>query len=66
MITATYDGVNIIEVDETTLRKATGTTVGPQSDTDWIEYWDGDKMVHRSVHVKLKHHANDSFGAVSV
>jgi hypothetical protein len=66
MITATYDGVTIVEADETTLRKVTGTTVTPQSDTDWVEYYDGAKLVHRSVHVKLKHHANESFGPLSV
>jgi len=43
------------QMDESLLEKREG-----QSDTNtetiaWVEYWHENELVHRSVHVKLKH-----------
>jgi hypothetical protein len=42
------------EMDETTLRKVEGSIDNDIECTNWVEYWDGEEMVHRSVHVALK------------
>lgn len=41
-------------MDESLLEKKTGTIDNENELTNWIEYWDGDELVHRSVHVHLK------------
>ena len=53
------------QMDESLLEKREG-----QSDTDtetieWVEYWLEGELVHRSVHVKLKHAAVASGAATS-
>jgi hypothetical protein len=42
------------EMDEATLRKVEGSIDNENETTTWVEYWDGDELVHRSVHVRLK------------
>lgn len=41
-------------MDETLLEKKTGVVDNEVEKTTWIEYWDGDELVHRSVHMELK------------
>ncbi len=36
------------------LEKRTGEIDNDNELTKWVEYWDGDELVHRSVHVHLK------------
>jgi len=43
----------LMEADK--LEKRTGEIDNDNELTKWVEYWDGDEMVHRSVHVHLKH-----------
>ena len=49
MIT-TIDGLR----DESTLEKREGVVDNDREHTEWVEYWDGDRLMHRSVHVSLK------------
>lgn len=49
------------EMDEALLEKRTGTTDNPNDSSDWIEYWYNGELVHRSVHVSIKH-GLDVFG----
>jgi|GEM_PF-3092348 len=48
------DGV-IREADESTLEKRTGVVDNDHEHTEWVEYYSGSLLVHRSVHVHLKH-----------
>ena len=41
-------------MDETLLRKVEGGFEDENENTCWTEYYDGDELVHRSVHVTLK------------
>jgi len=41
-------------MDESTLTKKTGTDHFENGQSNWIEYYDGDELVHRSVHVNLE------------
>jgi len=41
-------------MDESLLVKKTGQVDNENELTQWIEYYDGDELVHRSVHVQLK------------
>jgi hypothetical protein len=42
------------EMDEALLQKKTGQIDNENETTEWIEYWQGDELVHRSVHIQLK------------
>lgn len=55
LITTTYDkGKTIVLRDSRKLRKVTGLTDNENEHVTWVEYWDGDLLVHRSAHVTLK------------
>jgi len=41
-------------MDEALLEKREGQLENDNETTSWVEYWDGDEMVHRSVRVHLK------------
>lgn len=41
-------------MDESTLRRVDGQYEDGHELTNWIEYYDGEELVHRSVHVHLK------------
>lgn len=41
-------------MDEALLEKREGQFEDDNESTTWVEYWDGDEMVHRSVHVHLR------------
>ncbi|MFZ9615740.1 MAG: hypothetical protein ACO3AG_03610 [Fluviibacter sp.] len=41
-------------MDEALLRKVEGTIDNENENTYWVEYWDGDELVHRSAHITLK------------
>lgn len=41
-------------MDPSLLRKAEGYVNNENEETKWVEYYDGDELVHRSVHVTLK------------
>ncbi len=40
--------------DEAELRRLDGAIENDNESTSWVEYWDGLRLVHRSVHVTLK------------
>ena len=42
------------EMDESLLTKVTGGVDNDLERTEWVEYYLGDELVHRSVHVTLK------------
>ena len=42
------------EMDESLLVKKTGEIDNDNESTTWVEYYQGDELVHRSVHVRLK------------
>ena len=42
------------EMDEKLLTKRTGTIDNDNEHTTWIEYWNRNELLHRSVHVSLK------------
>ena len=42
------------EMDEKLLTKRTGTIDNDNERTTWIEYWNRNELLHRSVHVSLK------------
>jgi hypothetical protein len=42
------------ELEESTLRKIEGAVDNDHECTTWVEYYLGDELVHRSVHVTLK------------
>jgi hypothetical protein len=41
-------------MDEAQLERREGQFEDDNEATSWVEYWDGDEMVHRSVRVHLK------------
>lgn len=45
------------QMDESLLEKREGQSDTVTETTEWIEYWLEGELVHRSVHVKLKHAA---------
>ena len=49
MITTIYG-----ERDESLFEKRTGIVDNDNERTEWVEYWDGETLVHRSAHVALK------------
>ena len=50
MIVTTTKG----DMDESLLEKREGTIDNDNELTTWVEYWDGEELVHRSAHVTLK------------
>jgi hypothetical protein len=42
------------EMDEALLEKREGVVDNEHEYTTWVEYWLGEELVHRSVHVTLK------------
>jgi hypothetical protein len=52
------------ELEESTLRKVEGVVDNDHECTRWIEYYLGDELVHRSVHVTLKEWP-EGFGALA-
>jgi hypothetical protein len=42
------------EMDDSLLEKREGTVDNDNEFTTWVEYWEGDELVHRSAHVTLK------------
>ena len=50
MITTIYGD----ERDESQYEKRTGNHEDDRAITEWVEYWEGDTLVLRSVHIKLK------------
>jgi hypothetical protein len=42
------------EMDDSLLEKREGTIDNDNELTTWVEYWEGDELVHRSAHVTLK------------
>jgi hypothetical protein len=45
------------QMDESLLEKREGQSDTDIETTEWVEYWLEGELVHRSVHVKLKHAA---------
>ena len=45
------------QMDESFLEKREGQSDTETETTEWVEYWLDGELVHRSVHVKLKHAA---------
>jgi len=41
-------------MDEALLEKREGSTDNDTETTTWVEYWLGEELVHRSVHMALK------------
>ena len=41
-------------MEEALLEHRTGVVDNENEATSWVEYWLGDELVHRSVHVTLK------------
>jgi hypothetical protein len=41
-------------MDEVLLRKVEGKVDNDHESTTWVEYYLGDELVHRSVHITLK------------
>lgn len=41
-------------MDESLLEKRDGSLDNENEITNWVEYWLGEELVHRSVHVQLK------------
>lgn len=42
------------EMDEAMLEKRSGVIDNENEHTTWVEYWDGEELVHRSAHIALK------------
>jgi len=42
------------DMDESLLEKREGTIDNENETTNWVEYWLGEELVHRSVYVQLK------------
>ena len=53
-------------MDESQLRRVDGELDNDNEYTTWVEYYLGDELVHRSVHVRLKqgHEYNFSAGTL--
>ena len=45
------------QMDESLLEKREGQSDTETETTEWVEYWLEGELVHRSVHIKLKHAA---------
>ena len=45
------------QMDESLLEKREGQLDTDTETTEWVEYWLEGELVHRSVHIKLKHAA---------
>ena len=41
-------------MEESLLTKKEGEVDNENEYTKWVEYWDGDELVHRSAHIQLK------------
>jgi len=41
-------------MDDSLFEKREGTIDNDNELTTWVEYWEGDELVHRSAHVTLK------------
>ena len=41
-------------IDDSLLEKREGVVDNNNEFTTWVEYWQGDELVHRSAHVTLK------------
>jgi hypothetical protein len=50
------------DMDESLLEKREGTVDNDNESTTWVEYWDGEELVHRSAHVTLKQPATFAGG----
>jgi hypothetical protein len=50
------------DMDESLLEKREGTVDNDNELTTWVEYWDGEELVHRSAHVTLKKMPNFAGG----
>lgn len=53
-VPCTIDGVENVQVPVTDLRKVDGIFEDDNEITKYVEYYKGDVLVHRSVHVHLK------------
>jgi len=42
------------DMDESLLEKREGSVENDTETTTWVEYWLGEELVHRSVHMALK------------
>jgi hypothetical protein len=42
------------DMDESLFEKREGTVDNDNELTTWVEYWDGEELVHRSAHVTMK------------
>lgn len=42
------------DMDEALLKRVDGSLENDNELTKWVEYYDGEELVHRSVHVHLK------------
>jgi len=42
------------DMDDSLLEKREGIVDNDNEFTTWVEYWQGDELVHRSAHVTLK------------
>lgn len=42
------------DMDESLLEKREGSVDNDNETTNWVEYWQGDELVHRSVNMVLK------------
>lgn len=42
------------DMDEALLEKREGSVENDTEATSWVEYWLGEELVHRSVHMALK------------
>lgn len=54
-------------MEESALTKREGEVNDEREHTNWVEYWDGNDLVHRSAHVRLKEGVilNASVGEIS-
>ena len=50
------------DMDESLLEKREGNMDNNHETTTWVEYWDGEELVHRSAHVTLKQSATFAGG----
>ena len=41
-------------MDESLLLKKTGVDEDDRARSEWVEYWDGEELVHRSVAISIK------------
>ncbi|HKU55075.1 MAG TPA: hypothetical protein VJP60_06905 [Rhizomicrobium sp.] len=41
-------------MEESVLRRVDGEIDNNNEHTTWVEYYDGEKLVHRSAHIRLK------------